>query len=401
MPMNPKKHHYVPQSALKRFSVDGRGKQVWVFDKRERRAYLSSIRNAGAENYFYATELAGERLVFEGLFENIDAVGPEVLDEIAANRSVTNVVPPKRAVLAALVAVQLLRVKLVRTTLQAIPQQLKDALRGFGIAAADVPSVSEEGARRSSLRQLIDLAPAVARALEQKDLILVEPEDPEERFLIGDNPVVMYNSLPYGNIGLTEPGVEIYLPLSSRLTLGFYCPTIQRKLAAADVAELGRLAPILEALRSGAPVAWEPKAAGYLQELQMQNSHRFVFSESDNFDLVRRMLEWDPELAEVRTRLETGWEGYVGRDDMPDGTWLVIFGSADHAMIPVEEVHSQSDPPWDTYFKSGKTEFLQAVIEGGPLKRILVVREKQIVQERRRVEIVREPDRYCIKDVSP
>src|SRR5437868_12840976 len=34
-----KKHHYVPRAQLAHFSIDGGGKQVWVFDKQPRAAY--------------------------------------------------------------------------------------------------------------------------------------------------------------------------------------------------------------------------------------------------------------------------------------------------------------------------------------------------------------------------
>jgi hypothetical protein len=46
-----KNQHYVPQCYLERFTRD-RG-QVFVFDKVERRSYVTNVRNAASETYFY------------------------------------------------------------------------------------------------------------------------------------------------------------------------------------------------------------------------------------------------------------------------------------------------------------------------------------------------------------
>lgn len=46
---------------------------------------------------------------------------------------------------------------------------------------------------------------------------------------ISDNPLVLHNQQefgPYGNIGLSVPGIEIYHPISPNLVLGLFCPTI-------------------------------------------------------------------------------------------------------------------------------------------------------------------------------
>lgn len=62
---------------------------------------------------------------------------------------------------------------------------------------------------------------------QNKDLLLFEASEGQE-FILGDNPVAMQNSRdfgPYGSIGLAVPGIEIYLPISGRYTLGYWCPT--------------------------------------------------------------------------------------------------------------------------------------------------------------------------------
>ena len=49
--------------------------------------------------------------------------------------------------------------------------------------------------------------------------------------LIGDSPLIRtntFNNSEYrGTTGLASPGVEVYLPLSPTLALGFMCPSIR------------------------------------------------------------------------------------------------------------------------------------------------------------------------------
>ncbi len=55
-------------------------------------------------------------------------------------------------------------------------------------------------------------------------------EEPTIRaFYVGDNPVARHNRFdfaPYGKLGFALKGIQVYLPLSSELTLCAYCPSI-------------------------------------------------------------------------------------------------------------------------------------------------------------------------------
>jgi hypothetical protein len=49
-------------------------------------------------------------------------------------------------------------------------------------------------------------------------------------FWASDNPVVLHNSFPYGERGLSAPGIEIYLTISSNLIVGLLCPSSELKI---------------------------------------------------------------------------------------------------------------------------------------------------------------------------
>src|SRR5258706_429937 len=82
MGIAPKKHHYVPQSVLTKFSIGGAGKQIYVFDKLEDRLWQSAIRDAGSENRFNTLEIDGEQISFEDAFRDVDSRLATLLDRI-------------------------------------------------------------------------------------------------------------------------------------------------------------------------------------------------------------------------------------------------------------------------------------------------------------------------------
>ena len=104
-----------------------------------------------------------------------------------------------------------------------------------------------------------------------------------------------------GALGLAVEGVEVYLPLSGGLCLGCLCPTLEAMIREAD-SRAGRLgAPISfkewrEPLEGQKPLGLEPQGLNFFNSLQVINSERFVFSADGRWDLVREMVESDPDL---------------------------------------------------------------------------------------------------------
>ena len=67
-----KKHHYVPQSMLRRFSSDPEQLKIHVFDKKTSKTFPSPIKDAGCENHFNTVEIEGKVIPFEGVFQEND-----------------------------------------------------------------------------------------------------------------------------------------------------------------------------------------------------------------------------------------------------------------------------------------------------------------------------------------
>lgn len=88
-----KKQHYVPQFYLRNFSNDN--KQIFVFDKFDKKIFSANIKNVGCQRYFYNTPLyviaAAEELFLEVAARNnhkeileLLLTGNETIEEIEA-----------------------------------------------------------------------------------------------------------------------------------------------------------------------------------------------------------------------------------------------------------------------------------------------------------------------------
>ena len=155
-----KKHHYVPQSVLRGFSFDQKQTQIHVFDKIKMTSFTSSVYNAGCENQFNTVEIEGQTVSFECLFQTNDDQLARLLNKIRNDRSLAGLIPEDRFALSEVVAAQMIRTKLVRTTLRSIAEQLSKTLREAGIDPGDIDGFAiptDQEIRRAALASFLDL----------------------------------------------------------------------------------------------------------------------------------------------------------------------------------------------------------------------------------------------------
>lgn len=354
MATDSKKHHYVPQAHLRRFSIGGAGKQVFVFDKLSGRSFPGAIQDAGSENHFNTFEGPDGLVNFESWFRDVDDRSAALFGRVTAERGLGALDAADRRDLADTVALQLLRTRLPRTTIQVVGEQLLGVLSDAGLApdhAGHLTPPTENGARRAMLDALRDRAGFTA-ALVAKLPVLIEPRG-VARFWISDHPVVRVNSAPYGDVGLSSPGVEVYLPLAPDLMLGLLCPSLELKLRAARVGDLeiddaprARLTAIHDGILTGRPVRQDDATVDRFNRLQVSNSARFLYADRDDFDAARDLLGTNPGLRRVTTQVRAGrlGEGPPRRARMPKGLWLVLYGSRNHHMLPIEARITDLEP---------------------------------------------------------
>ena len=244
-------------------------------------------------------------------------------------------------------AAQFLRTKLQRTTPQELARQLQEQSARAGIPIDT--EITDETARRLSVLRLIGGQETEAE-FRNKEVILLEAVG-DRRFWISDNPIVMFNSLPYGNIGLSAPGIEIYFPLSPSRALAFFCPSIGKQIAESLDPEHPRrhvedpiYPEMLRAIRNRSMLAVPDSYVEFLNELQVRQSTRFLYSDRNEFDLARRVLELDPDLSSVQSLWTVGEIGRAPppRSAMPAGEWLIVESGTNHHAIPVRVLGRES-----------------------------------------------------------
>jgi hypothetical protein len=303
-PIENRKHHYVPQFLLRNFASERRD-IIYAFDKWTGKQFGVAIADAAAErgyNTFDTDEASG---CAEEFFTRIESIASPVIQRIVVDRRLPSITIAERAALVQFAIAQMLRSKNHRAIFGQIGEILRELAdrEGSPEFKAWVPTPNLERDKQALLmdlkRDLFHFAPYLAN----KDLMLFTATE-SHPLIIGDSPLIRTNTLNvsefYGTTGLNSRGVEVYLPLSPTLALGFMCPTIGETMREV-VGRLGRAASstsfdYLLALELRRTLGLDPPNIDYLNSHQVISAERFLYSGSDDFSLVQEMVESDPSL---------------------------------------------------------------------------------------------------------
>jgi len=314
-PPIPKKQHYVPQFLLKGFHAEKKHR-VHVFDKHANKAFPSAITSAAAESGFYNYKQAdGSPATAELGLAHLEDTVACVINRIRKSESLTDLSPDEHAKLSVFAAIQILRVPAMRTATEQIAERFERRFPDGPFVETARENV-EDSRRRESV-ELLGIALAIAEPISLKPLVLLRAPK-STPMLIGDNPVVASNSLHGSSItgfGLGADGTEIYLPISSRLTLYFMCPMMAAaaskaarnalemkwRIASPNCVVDDEFLAVVEALQSRAPMNASAARVQGLNSLQIACSHRFIYSCRDDFAHARQMIADTPEFKTYQT----------------------------------------------------------------------------------------------------
>ena len=298
--------HYVPQFLLRGFA-SGRKKQVFTFDKQCQRTFKTSIRNVAGQSGFYDFEANGESRSLDPLLKDLEGKAAPIVQTILRVRQLGFLSEEQRHTLALFVVSQMLRTDAQRQKYKHLNDMLCEAIKRMGGDPDNVEGfkpLSDEEARRESILMLPKLALDLLPHVLNKTWVLYSAPL-SEQYYASDNPVVMHNTTnqnPYrGTLGVAVEGIEIYLPISGSLCLGFLCPTIEAMIPEGE-AKARRLAtPIsfakwTRAFDEATPIRLEAENVIHHNSLQVINAERYVFSHNGRFELAQEMLTSNPEL---------------------------------------------------------------------------------------------------------
>ncbi|GAB6496563.1 hypothetical protein OA45_00064 [Bacillus sp. UMTAT18] len=320
-----KNEHYVPQSYLKAFANNK--EQLFVYDKIKKTSYINKVNKVAAEGKFFdlplpegvsipeVEKMNKEQLIEKHFAEDIEGPYKNYLNQIRTRYVMT--VEPKGKVaiteeekteLAYLITVQMLRTKQHRENVGAMQSKFLQALIDgeltrksadyeHGEVKVKVPEVNTKILQASMLFKP-ETTTAFAKELE-KHCWFVLVNNTEQPFYTSDNPVVRYahkrdELRSYG--GIASEGVEIALPISSKLMLvmmersyhSHWLPT-ENKFFTVDVV----------------------KIVDFYNSLQVVHSHRQIFCSENKFKLVEQIKEERPEVLDSRDNVEVYANGKV------------------------------------------------------------------------------------------
>lgn len=304
--------HYVPRFLLKNFAR-GKKPKIWGYDKSNDKQFHTNIKNVAAENGFYDLEVEDGVLTFEPGLAHLEANTSGIIKKLVTERSIRTLDEHEVAILAAFLAVQFVRTKEHRLRFEHLGELFAQKLRDMGASEDNIGELTKSSTglpegKLIGFRSIIGAKEFVPHFLN-KVWVLFETSH-KHPFYISDNPITLHNEQdhgPYGNIGLAVRGIEIYLPISTTLCLGLLCPTIAEEFQNAheNILLLDQTSPGLadavmkrpeaarafcEGLVNGTPIQIIEDSVTMINSLQVMYASRFVYSEIDSFDLVKRMI---------------------------------------------------------------------------------------------------------------
>lgn len=290
--------HYVPQFLLRHFksrpSIVKSDAKFYVYDKLNDKEFYAPISKTGGERYFYELKAENEEFSIEeklGVFESATA---PLINKIIENGSLKSLTRKEKSVLSKFIALQYLRGPAIRNRLSELADRLEIDFNFFEETGITKPTEDEN--KRNHCELVLEGVHKLSPFLYNKDWVLCESKT--SGIIIGDSPVVMYNTFSNGT-GLKNHGVEIYLPISPKYCLLILCSTVRRVI---DISLSQKIKnplakPHIRNLKSYSQI-FKRKGTMYLNSetlkfinsLQIINSERFLYNKEMNFELAKDMI---------------------------------------------------------------------------------------------------------------
>jgi len=302
-----RKNHFNPQLILSSFTTpDG---LLYRLDKKSGTILKGKPKSFGWERDFYNyTQDDQERASIEDDLTALEGKVDPIIKSICKTHMTVSLSADAWATVDQFVVAQMLRTPRAKDNLANVAAKIRNSPkpppRG---SPAWLLSQTTKSESASAVFQIIkEKLAIVAGGLRDKSRFLLLAQAEGATFYTSDRPVALRNQHG-GGTALVCLGVEIYLPLSQHIVLAYCCPTLCR-LAVEHSPDFGAF------VAKGAAIPVTLSDIVSLNELQVRNCTRYVFSSSNSFDIALNLLRADPSasdpppLREVRSGDITGIE---------------------------------------------------------------------------------------------
>lgn len=260
--------HYVPQMFLKNFS--SRKSHIWLYDKEAKKNNWSVIKErpitkVASEDYFYDKVKNSRSDSYEYQLGKIEKEVAPIILKIIQTEDISSITKTEKETLSVFVAQQLLRTKFKLQYFKSESEKMLEIFKSFGAKDEDLNY-------KEIWFDMLDSAPRFSKSIFNK-VWCIGKSNCESLFYSSDNPVVLQNSSVHsehrGVLGLDSHGVEIYLPLNSKLILCFFCEKLLNNFSGKT--------PIIE---------YNFENILNVNALQVFQSSRYVFSSTNDFSMI-------------------------------------------------------------------------------------------------------------------
>jgi len=276
-----KLEHYVPQFYLRFFSIKNNRKTICCFDKRNSSKFISNIRNIACEKYFYDFPKGNQTI--EKQLAKIESIFKFAYIKLVILKDVYKLNWSERVSIANFVAIQEFRTRETREFLRDLVRQATAKLSKYPLSEEFKKQLEEintaEYPKKFQIRMLKNTKEFSDIILSMK-WILIENKT-KMLFWTSDHPINRYNPIevpaPLGNLGLLSRGIQIFFPLTPRLSLCL-CDLVEyftypEKMRADNIDNIM-----------------------FQNHLQMRSATRFIFSQDDDFSLAEKIMKKEPSL---------------------------------------------------------------------------------------------------------
>ena len=332
-----KKEHYDPQGYLEKWCIPG-SLQVNVFDKEKDEARTNHIEDIASENYFYDLNLEGvftaeeikyydlegvdlskiddEQYIENFFANNVEGIFKKALEQIIFRVRAMNAweinnclfIKPKQVFsFSVLLALQYIRVKRVRNSIEELTDLLDQALRDKNASQELIDKYTKTSKNQLKYihgKMIFDSEWILhfARTFSSHIWLLLK-NNTTQPFFTSDNPIGTAEHVhnPYMAMsGVSSEGVEIYFPLSPDLMLVMFEKTYHSNMMSKNyrIVEIDDLDMIDD-----------------YNSRSVMNSSRCVFSQTGDFSIIEKMKAKRPDVLQLpKSMLSWGGKTYIPRN---------------------------------------------------------------------------------------
>lgn len=154
----------------------------------------------------------------------------------------------------------------------------------------------------------------------------------------------MANLFPYGETGFASLGIVIFLPIAPNFALALHCQTIVKRYEDFENCEMPsdqieNIFKYRDGLRSRNAILVGPETVNCINNHQIAQSDRYVYSATNDFKFAESFLNENEEYRSGHSLVTMGRMGEVRArfQNMPPAPYLIIRGEHNHCLVKIEE----------------------------------------------------------------